>query len=539
MAKLSIVCISYNRPEFLQEAMDSVFAQTMTDWELLITDQASPRMAETRAICQQAVKDPRVHVIYNDVNIDNLAVVRNTMLDQATGEYWCAFDDDNRLCPDFAEKMCGWLDTHPDNAVAVCGMKHFGNNTGTHIPIPGQLLNLPGVNFIDSGEVAYRRRVIDEIGYYDERMVSQEDWDMILRVYRHYGEAGFGFVGEPLTEYRWSPGKRLERSMELKYAECKKIIQDRHAKRALKVWVQCPDSPEVTLSQHQVHAGIAEALWNVPFIEMVDGEPDLILCPGPIWHFDRNRLRELRQKAPTMALLLEDPQGIMGNLRVLNEFDWIVSNDVAAAEFYQSVFRVPKQVYQWNALSLTDEVLDYCREHDPPKVYDVCFIGTPYPSRVEFMQDLCRHLPGLSLVLIGDGWDKVHNVGAMCYPNLNPLETAKVGLQSRIILCKHRTEKDIGGFPVMPPASVNRGYVELAYRAHVMVDNDRHENSFPAGTVGVYLDVAEAAAEIKFLLDGRGPEPPMPEIASCFTYTARLTRLLNCWRSPRYGAKIP
>jgi hypothetical protein len=540
MSKLSIILVSHNRPEMLREAIDSILAQTMPDWELIITDQDSPRRTETWAVCEEAAHDPRVKLIRNAENIDNIAAVWNTALEQATGDYWCTLDDDNRKQPTFAEKLCGLLDAHPEYIAAVCGMNHFGgDHQGPHMPLSENLPNLPVANFIDSGEIVYRRRTLDEIGWMDERMISQEDWDYVLRTYRHYGAGAFGWVREALADYRWHADKRMNRSAELNMYECAKIIQRKEATRALRVQMVTPEHESITTSQHQVYAGIMDGLRGVPFAEIVEDAPDLILCPGPVWLYEVDRLRELRGTAPTMALLMEDPQGTPYNMRRANEFDWIVSNDAAAAAFYRSAFHQPEQVYQWNALSLTDEVLAYCRENAPEKVYDLCFIGYPYASRARFIHRLRALLPQVSFVLLGNTWDMQRVAGpTMTFPTLPALETAQIGLQSRIVLCKHRTREDT--FPMMLPASVNRGYSEVAYRAAVMIDSDRAEHSFPDGAVTWYTDVDDAAEKATSLLAATGEaRDSLCALASEYTYTARLTRLLNAWRSPRWNVSIP
>lgn len=91
--KVSIGMPVYNGEEFIREALDSLLAQTFTDFELIISDNASTD--RTEAICRDyAGKDSRIRYIRQSENMgasDNFQFV----LDKAVGEYfmWAAYDD--------------------------------------------------------------------------------------------------------------------------------------------------------------------------------------------------------------------------------------------------------------------------------------------------------------------------------------------------------------------------------------------------------------------------------------------------------------
>jgi glycosyltransferase involved in cell wall biosynthesis len=91
--KVSIGMPVYNGERFICEAIDSLLAQTFTDFELVISDNASTD--STASICQRYSKqDPRIHYIRQQ---DNIGVLRNFqfVLNHASGEYfmWAACDD--------------------------------------------------------------------------------------------------------------------------------------------------------------------------------------------------------------------------------------------------------------------------------------------------------------------------------------------------------------------------------------------------------------------------------------------------------------
>ncbi len=91
--KVSIGMPVYNGGRFLKEALDSLLVQTFTDFELIISDNASTD--ETEAICQDyAAKDKRIRYIRQTENRGAIANFQ-FVLDEAVGEYfmWAAADD--------------------------------------------------------------------------------------------------------------------------------------------------------------------------------------------------------------------------------------------------------------------------------------------------------------------------------------------------------------------------------------------------------------------------------------------------------------
>jgi len=91
--QVSIGMPVYNGAKFIREALDSLLAQTFTDFELIISDNASTD--ETEAICQEyAAKDARIRYVRQAKNLGAVANFK-FVLDEAVGEYfmWAAHDD--------------------------------------------------------------------------------------------------------------------------------------------------------------------------------------------------------------------------------------------------------------------------------------------------------------------------------------------------------------------------------------------------------------------------------------------------------------
>ena len=100
---VSVIMPAYNAEEFLEEAIASVQAQTVTDWELLVIDDCSrDRTAEmVEAIARE---DPRVKLLRNEKNL-GAAGSRNRGLEIFRGRYVALLDSDDYWYPTMLEKM--------------------------------------------------------------------------------------------------------------------------------------------------------------------------------------------------------------------------------------------------------------------------------------------------------------------------------------------------------------------------------------------------------------------------------------------------
>ena len=138
MPKVSIGIPVYNGERYLEEALDSILAQTFTDFELIIADNASND--RTRDIClQYASRDPRIRYHRSEKNI-GAAPNHNLLFLMAKGEYfkWAAYDD--RIAPDFLAKCVEVLDQNPE--VVLCmpltrRIDEHGGYAGNHQLIAG------------------------------------------------------------------------------------------------------------------------------------------------------------------------------------------------------------------------------------------------------------------------------------------------------------------------------------------------------------------------------------------------------------------
>jgi glycosyltransferase involved in cell wall biosynthesis len=131
--KVSIGLPVYNGEKYIREALDSLLAQTFTDFELIISDNASADRTET--ICREyAERDPRIRYVRQ---AENRGAVANFqfVLDEAKGVYfkWMAYDD--YLAPRFIELIVGYLDRNQGVVSCISDVEVIGGSLDSSVVV--------------------------------------------------------------------------------------------------------------------------------------------------------------------------------------------------------------------------------------------------------------------------------------------------------------------------------------------------------------------------------------------------------------------
>jgi GT2 family glycosyltransferase len=198
---VSVVIPCYNLGQFLDEAVDSVLAQTFDDAEVLVVDDGSTDPATRELIARY--QRPRTRVIATAHA--GLAAARNRGIAEASGRYLCALDADDRLEPRFLEKTVAVLDQDPSVAFASTWLRTFGAECWDWTPERCDLPALLRENTVLTAALV-RRDAVLAVGGFDTAMPVQgdEDWDLWLTlVERGYRGA---ILPEVLFAYRRRPG---------------------------------------------------------------------------------------------------------------------------------------------------------------------------------------------------------------------------------------------------------------------------------------------------------------------------------------------
>lgn len=113
---ISVLMTVYNRADFLAEAIESVLAQTWTDFELVIVDDCSPD--DSVAVATRYTNDPRVRVVRNTSNLGDYGN-RNLAASLARGEFMKYHDSDDIMYAHCLESMIVPLQAEPDAQFAL------------------------------------------------------------------------------------------------------------------------------------------------------------------------------------------------------------------------------------------------------------------------------------------------------------------------------------------------------------------------------------------------------------------------------------
>ena len=183
--RFSIIVPLYNTPErFLREMIDSVLAQTYSDWELCMADGSDTEHAEVERICREYARtDSRIR--YQRLN-ENHGISGNTnaCLDMATGDYIALFDHDDLLHPaalfEVARTICetGADFVYTDeNTFAVSPEDAYN----PHFKPDFAPDTLCSNNYICHFTV-FKRALLDEVGLFEPACDGAQDHDMVLRL---------------------------------------------------------------------------------------------------------------------------------------------------------------------------------------------------------------------------------------------------------------------------------------------------------------------------------------------------------------------
>ena len=202
--KVTVLLPVHNGEPFLAQAIESVLAQTFTDFEFVIVDDGSTD--ETPATVA-SFDDSRIRLLRNERNL-GLVPSLNSGLEAAAGEYIARLDHDDYCRPERLERQVELLDASPEVGVVGAWMdlvEAGGRRVGLHRPRIDDhtefvFQTLSGGVLISHPSAMYRRAPVIALGGYDESMLGAEDKDLWRRLALERWDARI--VPEPLVVYR-------------------------------------------------------------------------------------------------------------------------------------------------------------------------------------------------------------------------------------------------------------------------------------------------------------------------------------------------
>lgn len=203
--KFSIITITWNRAHLIGQTIDSVLAQTYTNYELLIIDDNSTDNTEDLVKNYQSKEEKIKYIRPHFSEKKPLSTLRNIGLKKATGDIIVILDSDDLWLPDKLEILNTIYSNNQEVKFTFNNLQHFND----------EIINEPFYNFPKDGPknvvddllkeailafptYSFKASLIDEIGCFDEA-IEEGQHDYFLRVAVKYP---FYLINKPLTLMR-------------------------------------------------------------------------------------------------------------------------------------------------------------------------------------------------------------------------------------------------------------------------------------------------------------------------------------------------
>ena len=186
MPLISVVMASYNREQYIGAAIESILAQTFSDFEFIIVDDGS-RDASPAIIRDYARRDSRIRLVTLERNIGTGPAKRHG-LESARGEFYAGMDDDDVCLPERLEKQLNYLRAHPEiGALGVCALmtdqdlQPFGayDVPERHADIA---YNIFMGDCVVGSSLMIRRHLLLAVGGYEQSRQRGNDIEMVSRL---------------------------------------------------------------------------------------------------------------------------------------------------------------------------------------------------------------------------------------------------------------------------------------------------------------------------------------------------------------------
>lgn len=188
MPKITVLMSVYNGERYLRKAIESTLNQTFKDFEFIIIDDASTDSTKNIIL---SYKDPRIRFVENKKNL-GLTRSLNKGLKIAKGEYIARIDADDIPIKSWLEEKLDFMMKHPDVAVVGNWLKiidrEFGETYIVDYEHDSVIIKWKHLikNQIAHSSSLFRKKVIEEVGCYNEKYRYTQDFDLWFRVSRKY-----------------------------------------------------------------------------------------------------------------------------------------------------------------------------------------------------------------------------------------------------------------------------------------------------------------------------------------------------------------
>ncbi len=202
--RVSVIMPAYRVAPYIGEALDSVFAQTYTDFEVIVVNDGCP---DSEAL-ERALEPYRDRIVYLRQANRGPSGARNTAIGASRGELLALLDADDTWTPDYLETQVGILDAHPEVDVVYPDAEVFGGGpdhgrTLMELSPPkgeADFFSIVRLECVVTVSVVARKRAVVEAGLFDEHLPGAEDYELWARM-AHHGSK-FLYHRRALLRYR-------------------------------------------------------------------------------------------------------------------------------------------------------------------------------------------------------------------------------------------------------------------------------------------------------------------------------------------------
>lgn len=191
---VTVIVPAFNYARFISQTLDSVRGQTYQNWECVVVDDGSTD--DTReVVARYAERDARIRYVHQQNR--GLSAARNTGIKHSRGEFLQFLDADDLIEERKFEKQVEFLQSQPEIDIVYGAARSFttNQNEGREQLIRGEELTwLPSISDARNDALLaliripfpvhcalIRRVVVEDVGYFDERLKACEDWHFWVR----------------------------------------------------------------------------------------------------------------------------------------------------------------------------------------------------------------------------------------------------------------------------------------------------------------------------------------------------------------------
>jgi len=220
--RVSVIVPTYNRAGLLEQAIDSVLAQTFASFELIVVDDGSTD--DSPALLSGYAGRIRIKRQINR----GVSAARNVGMAAATGEFIALLDSDDYWLPAKLARQVAFFDAHPGEM--ICQTEEIWVRDGVRVNPKRRHQKFGGMIFekslplclISPSAVMLRKSLLDEVGVFDECLPACEDYDLWLRITWKYP---VHLIPVPLIVKRGGHPDQLSRMPELDKYRIRSIVK--------------------------------------------------------------------------------------------------------------------------------------------------------------------------------------------------------------------------------------------------------------------------------------------------------------------------